>query len=98
MMRLEVDANSKRCQKCESHVTDQFRRGYGDQDDLAHRCVTCDTAERLAQGSAAGQDVPLSDPLDDPSRFPSALTDLPTQVRELVEGRTVATDGGEGDV
>ncbi|MCU4926901.1 hypothetical protein OB905_13080 [Halobacteria archaeon AArc-dxtr1] len=96
MMRLDSDpVGAKRCQECESHVTPEFRRGYGDQDDVAHRCRRCDTAERLSQGSAAGLEVVLADPLDDPTRFNSTLEDLPTRVRSAVESRVIATDGGE---
>ncbi|THE64499.1 hypothetical protein D8Y22_12715 [Salinadaptatus halalkaliphilus] len=95
MMRLEQAPNGTRCLTCGSHVTPQFRRGYGDENDRAHRCPTCDNYERLAEGSAAGQHVPLPDPLEDPSRFNSTLEDLPTQVRSVIESRAVATDGGE---
>ena len=94
-MRWGTNQNDQRCLTCESHVTPEFRRGYGDLDDRAHRCTDCDTIRRLGKGSAAGKDVGDVDPLENPNRFGVPLEQLPTNVRSLVESRAVATDGGE---
>ncbi|WP_323172877.1 hypothetical protein [Natrialba sp. PRR66] len=56
------------CEHCEAHVTDQFRRVFGDDQDQAHRCSECDTYARLSRGSAAGVDVPVPDPETSPGR------------------------------
>lgn len=60
-VRLDVPSES-RCRHCDSHVTDEFRRVFGDGEDVAHRCAKCDSYRRLSQGSAAGLDVPTPDP------------------------------------
>ncbi|WP_090622051.1 DUF7563 family protein [Natrinema salaciae] len=41
------------CLHCGTHVTDRFRRVFGD-DDQAHRCGDCDSDIRLSRGSDAG--------------------------------------------
>lgn len=88
-MRLEIESQGpSRCRTCESHVTLQFRRSYGDENDVAHRCTECDTYERLSNGSAAGKDVDLPDPITDPSRFNCGF-----EVPSTVSGG----DGGEID-
>ncbi|WP_254762968.1 DUF7563 family protein [Natrinema marinum] len=50
------------CCHCGAHVTDRFRRVFGDDDNRAHRCGDCDTYARLSRGSAAGVDVSIPDP------------------------------------
>ncbi|MFA9502656.1 hypothetical protein ACERIM_07720 [Natrinema sp. H-ect1] len=50
------------CQHCGAHVTDRFRRVFGDDEDRAHRCGDYDTYARLSRGSAAGVDVAVPDP------------------------------------
>ncbi|WP_408957254.1 hypothetical protein [Natrinema sp. 74] len=50
------------CLHCGTHVTDRFRRVFGDDEDRAHRCGDCDTYARLSRGSAAGVDVAVPDP------------------------------------
>ena len=94
-MRWGSDQNDQRCLTCGGHVTPEFRRGYGDRDDCAHRCTDCDTIRRLGQGSAAGKEIVDVDPLEQPGRFGVPIEDLPSNVRSLVESRAVATDGGE---
>ena len=93
MQRWNVDKNLQRCLCCGSHVTPEFRRGYGDQEDRAHRCKNCDVLTRLDRGSAAGLEVYSADPLDEPERFGGSFEDLEPQVRVLCQ--PVATDGGE---
>ena len=95
MERWDTERNDQRCLTCESHVTPEFRRAYGDRDDRVHRCPTCDTAIRLSEGSAAGKDISTRDPLEYPGRFDVSLDELPPRVRSLVDARSVATDGGE---
>ena len=94
MMQWDPQAvNPRRCLECGSHVTPEFRRGYGDEDDVAHRCPDCDTYQRLSEGSAAGQEVDSIDPLEEPVRFGKQFNDLPARVRTMC--RNIATDGGE---
>ena len=92
MQRWTATRNLQRCLCCGSHVTPEFRRGYGDQRDRAHRCRECDIDKRIARGSAAGLEVDDTDPLEDPGRFDGSLSDKPPQVRALVRG--VTADGG----
>lgn len=56
------------CRYCDAHVTQRFRRVYGDPDGRAHRCPACDSWPRIAQGSAAGLDPNTPDPQDYPAR------------------------------
>ncbi|WP_149782202.1 hypothetical protein [Natrinema hispanicum] len=56
------------CEHCGAHVTDRFRRVFGDDEDRAHRCGDCDTYARLSRGSAAGVDVAIPDPETSPGR------------------------------
>ncbi|WP_084813314.1 DUF7563 family protein [Natrinema thermotolerans] len=50
------------CLHCGAHVSDRFRRVFGDDDDRAHRCGSCDSYARMSRGSAAGQPVSIPDP------------------------------------
>ncbi|MDG5778972.1 hypothetical protein VB773_13185 [Haloarculaceae archaeon H-GB2-1] len=69
MIRLVSTANHRRaCQHCGGHVSSSFRRTFGDEDDVAHRCQGCDSAPRLQAGSAAGRDVSYPDPDEQPNR------------------------------
>ncbi|AEH38879.1 hypothetical protein Halxa_4277 [Halopiger xanaduensis SH-6] len=56
------------CKHCGAHVTDRFRRVFGDESDRVHRCSECDTYARLTRGSAAGKDVEVPDPETSPGR------------------------------
>ncbi|OYR66248.1 hypothetical protein DJ79_00905 [Halorubrum ezzemoulense] len=56
------------CRYCDGHVSDRFRAVFGDEDDVAHRCLGCDCFRRISRGSAAGVDVDLVDPAEDPNR------------------------------
>ena len=55
-------SEGRRCQFCDSHVTSDFARTFGDANNVAHRCLKCDTFGRVAGGSAAGRDVSRPDP------------------------------------
>ncbi|AOP12862.1 small CPxCG-related zinc finger protein [Natrialba magadii ATCC 43099] len=61
-------ADRSSCEYCGAHVTDRFRRVFGDDDDRAHRCNECDSYRRLSRGSAAGKDVETPDPETSPGR------------------------------
>ncbi|WP_369335041.1 hypothetical protein [Halorubrum sp. F4] len=74
------------CRHCNRHVSDRFQSVFGDQDDVAHRCLGCDCFRRISRGSAAGVDVDLVDPSDQPNRNRGARV-----------GATIRTDGGEFD-
>ncbi|TYL37580.1 hypothetical protein CV102_16605 [Natronococcus pandeyae] len=56
------------CLHCGAHVSNRFRRVYGDNGDRAHRCSECDTYAQLTRGSAASVDVPIPDPETSPGR------------------------------
>lgn len=74
------------CRFCDRHVTDTFRRVHGDNDDVAHRCLGCDCFRRVSRGSAAGVNVDLPDPADQPNRN-----------RGQRVGAAVRTDESESD-
>lgn len=58
-----LDAEDKtECRFCGESVSKDFRRVFGDQDDVAHRCRECDVFSRLQRGSAAAQQVKIPDP------------------------------------
>ncbi|MFA9502378.1 hypothetical protein A6E15_02075 [Natrinema saccharevitans] len=59
---LSRQVTQSTCLHCGTHVTDRFRRVFGDDEDRAHRCGDCDTYARLSRGSAAGVDVAVPDP------------------------------------
>ncbi|OVE84730.1 DUF7563 family protein [Natronolimnobius baerhuensis] len=50
------------CQNCGNHVSDQFSRVYGDNQNRVHRCPDCDSYRRLTRGSAAGKALEIPDP------------------------------------
>ena len=69
MMRLDRDPGEVgECLHCGRHVSESFCRVHGDERDRAHRCLGCDCFRRVSKGSAAGVDVDLVDPADDPNR------------------------------
>ncbi|KTG07800.1 hypothetical protein AUR64_02120 [Haloprofundus marisrubri] len=43
-----------RCQNCAGHVTLQFRRVFGDREDVVHGCHECLTNQELYSGVGAG--------------------------------------------
>jgi hypothetical protein len=56
------------CRFCGAHVSDDFRRVFGDEDGVAHRCLACDSRFRVQRGSATGVTVDLPDPKEHPNR------------------------------
>jgi hypothetical protein len=74
------------CRNCDRHLSDRFRSVFGDQNDVAHRCLGCDSFRRICRGSAAGADIDLVDPADQPNRNRGARVDA-----------AVRTDGGGFD-
>jgi len=70
MIRLDrAGDDDSRCLHCGKHVIERFRAVHGDEDDRAHRCLGCDCFRRVSRGSAAGVDVDLVDPIDQPNRL-----------------------------
>jgi hypothetical protein len=69
------DGEKSECLHCGSHVSKDFRRVYGDQENRAHRCLACDTIERLSSGSAAGIAVNNLTTSRDSSKRHSSLAD-----------------------
>ena len=69
-MSVQIPRSIKRarCEHCGAHVSTDFRRVYGDDDDRAHRCPECDTFRRLSEGSGAGLEVTCVDPEHSPGR------------------------------
>ena len=61
-VEIGIRAGPSACLNCDSDVTDQFRRVYGDNDDVAHRCGECNSYRGLTRESAAGVDVAIPDP------------------------------------
>ncbi|WP_254544073.1 DUF7563 family protein [Halomarina pelagica] len=59
--RMRV-AEQRACLHCGRHVSRDFRRTFGDNENRAHRCRNCDTHTRIAHGSAAGVTVDIPDP------------------------------------
>ena len=87
MIRLERGSDPERtCRYCGAHVSDRFGRVHGDENDVAHRCPACDCFRRLSRGSAAGVDIDLPDPADQPNRNRGSRVGTP-----------VRTDGGVHD-
>lgn len=68
------------CQHCGAHVSADFRRTLGDEENVAHRCLACDSRPRIQAGSAAGAEVSYPDPDEQACRNRGP--------------RTAATDGG----
>ncbi|MCL9813606.1 hypothetical protein AArcSt11_08060 [Natranaeroarchaeum aerophilus] len=63
MLKLVTESDeSPTCRNCGAHVSEDFRRVFGDEDHVAHRCPECDTTRRLSRGSAAGVEVAVTDP------------------------------------
>ncbi|WP_225917778.1 DUF7563 family protein [Halobaculum rubrum] len=60
--------SERECQFCGCHVTARFARVFGDENDVAHRCLSCDSTFRVQNGSAAGLDVDHPDPAENPNR------------------------------
>ncbi|WP_459194740.1 DUF7563 family protein [Halosimplex sp. J119] len=52
------------CQNCGNFVSRDYRRTFGDEDNIAHRCSACDSPTRIHKGSAAGKTVSHTDPQD----------------------------------
>ena len=87
MIRLERGSSDHRtCRHCGAHVSDRVAAVHGDDEDIAHRCPGCDCFRRLSQGSAAGIDVNVPDPAENPNRN-----------RGQRVGSAVRVDGGEVD-
>jgi hypothetical protein len=63
VLKLVIESDEfETCRNCGAHVSTDFRRVFGDSDDIAHRCPECDTSRRLSRGSAAGSEVAVPDP------------------------------------
>lgn len=75
-----------RCLYCNRHISEKFQSVFGDEHGRAHRCLGCDCFRRVSRGSAAGIDIDLPDPADQPNRN-----------RGQRVGAVVRTDGGDLD-
>lgn len=42
-----------RCRNCESHVTEQFARVFGDNQDDVHNCIDCTSNRDLYDGAGS---------------------------------------------
>lgn len=40
------------CDNCNSYVTQQFARVFGDNDNTVHACISCSTLHALREGEA----------------------------------------------
>jgi hypothetical protein len=45
-----------KCHNCNSFISPQFARVFGDNDDRAHACISCSTLHSLRDGEAGGAD------------------------------------------
>ena len=84
------------CQNCDAHLSEQFRRVFGNGNDLAHRCGECDSSRRLHRGSAAGLDVQLPDPETESGHHggqPALMADGRGQTTPAVVGFMVVAIG-----
>jgi len=66
------------CQHCGAHVSRDFRRTFGDGEDIAHRCTSCDCMPRLSRGTAAGKEINYPDPEEQPQRNQGGRVDART--------------------
>ena len=46
-MRIGQLTDNFICLNCVSHVSDTFRRTFGDEEGRVHRCLACDTRARI---------------------------------------------------
>jgi len=46
-----------RCRNCESHVTEQFARVFGDNEDHVHSCIDCTANTDLYDGAGSNADT-----------------------------------------
>ncbi len=67
-MDLSAVTDTDRCQRCGSHVSADFRRTFGDEENVVHRCLGCDSRPRIQAGSAAGREVEYPDPAQQTAR------------------------------
>jgi len=49
---IHNDEKLRHCQNCESHVTQQFRRIFGDENGVVHLCPECATVRQLQDDAA----------------------------------------------
>lgn len=55
--KLTVLSQRSTCDYCGAHLTSDFRRTYGTEDNRAKRCPECDSWARRQRGSAGGKVV-----------------------------------------
>jgi len=67
-MDFSTGGDAENCQHCGAHVSSDFRRTFGDAENRAHRCLSCDSRPRIQAGSAAGVKVEYPDPEEQQSR------------------------------
>jgi len=79
-MDFSAGVDAEECRNCGGHVSADFRRTFGDGDNVAHRCLSCDSRPRIQAGSAAGRSVGYPDPEEQEERNRGP--------------RVAATDGG----
>lgn len=48
--------SSQRCHNCDSFISQQFARVFGDNQDNVHACIECSTLSSLREGKAGGGD------------------------------------------
>lgn len=53
MMDLDASPDDGECRRCGSAVSEQFRKVFGSDDDVAHGCIECMTLSDLCDGLAA---------------------------------------------
>ncbi|WP_458205662.1 DUF7563 family protein [Haladaptatus sp. NG-SE-30] len=58
--RGEFQPNEYRCQNCESFVTQEFARVFGNNDDEVVDCLDCMSATKVKNGRACAEDADAS--------------------------------------
>lgn len=53
-MVTSASRSTQRCQNCDSFVSKQFSRVFGDNQDVVHYCPECNTFSNLFDGHGSG--------------------------------------------
>lgn len=83
----EDEQKTTGCLHCDSEVSEQFARVFGDNSGEVHRCRNCDTSRRLHEGSAADLPCKTPDPETNPGRHGDGDSEgqEEREMREFVE-------------
>jgi len=54
--RQASESQQNRCRKCNSFISQQFARVFGDNQDRVHACIKCSTLHSLREGKAGDRE------------------------------------------